>query len=308
MPTQRRLGMDHEHYDWSPIIKRGALKWPNNARVAICVIVNLDHVEWIAPEGSYQPAVPPGGLGRRTFPEYAMLSHREYGHRVGIFRVLDALEAHGIKPTVAMDALTAEHYPYLVDHCLKRGAEIIGHGISASQMITSKMSEHEEREYIRSSIEVLTRATGSAPVGWAGPEYGESARTPQLLAEAGIRYVCDWANDEQPYPMKTAVGELSALPIMWDLDDVNALWDRKVEFDRYSQLIKESFATLYDDGAQSGRLMVLNLHPWLIGQPYRIKSLDEALEDIMQREAVWAATGSEIVDWYQSNPPSIATS
>ena len=117
---------------------------------------------------------------------------------MGIFRVLDSLERHGIKPTVAMDAVTAEHYPYLVDHCLRRGCEIIGHGISASRMITSRMSAEDEREYIHSSIEALTRATGSAPAGWLGPEYGESARTPQLLAEAGIRYVCDWANDEQP--------------------------------------------------------------------------------------------------------------
>ena len=308
MPAERRLGMDHAHYDWSPIIDRGVLRWPDSARVAICVIVNLDHVEWVAPQGSYEPAAPPGGLGRRTFPEYAMLSHREYGHRVGIFRVLDSLERHGIKPTIAMDAVTAEHYPYLVDHCLKRGCEIIGHGISASRMITSRMSEEDEREYIHSSIEALTRATGSAPAGWLGPEYGESARTPQLLAEAGIRYVCDWANDEQPYLMKTAVGDLSALPIMWDLDDVNALWDRKVEFDRYSRLIKESFATLYDDGEQSGRLMVLNLHPWLIGQPYRIKYLEEALEHVMQREAVWAATGSEIVEWFRNNPPAGPTS
>lgn len=304
MPAERRFGMDHEHYEWSPIVKRGRLRWPNDARVALCVIVNLDRVEWIAPEGSFEPAVPSGGLGRRTFPEYALLSSREYGHRVGIFRVLDSLERHGIKPTVAMDALTAEHYPYLVEHCLKRGCEIIGHGISASQVITSNMSEQEEREYIRSSIDALTRATGSAPLGWLGPEYGESARTPQLLAEAGIRYVCDWANDEQPYLMTTTTGELSALPIMWDLDDVNALWDRRVDIDRYSELIKESFATMYDDAAQSGRLMVLNLHPWLIGQPYRIGYLDAALNDIMGRDAVWAASGSEIVDWYRSNPPA----
>ena len=97
------------------------------------------------------------------------------------------------------------------------------------------------------------------------------------------------------------------MPIMWELDDVNAIWIRNVEFDRYSQLIKESFATIYDEGVQSGRLMVLNLHPWLIGQPYRINSLAEALEDIMKQEGVWAATGSEIVDWYQSNPPAMTT-
>ena len=303
MPAERRFGMDHEHYDWSPLSKRGVLRWPENARLALCVIVNLEHLEWETPAGSYRSPTLSGGVTPRPFPDYAMLSHREYGHRVGIFRVLDVLEKHGVKPTIAMDSLTAENYPYLVSHCQRRGSEIIGHGISVSRMITSNMSEQEEREYIRASVESLKRATGSAPAGWLGPEYGESSRTPQLLAEAGIRYVCDWANDEQPYPLKTPQGELCALPIMLELDDVNALWDRRVDMDRYGQLLKESFDTLYRDGAQNGRLLVLNLHPWLIGQPFRIGSLDDALGYIMRRQGVWAATGSQIIDWYRSNPP-----
>ena len=303
MPTERKYGMDHPHYAWSPIVDRPALRWPNDARMALCVILNLDHVEWVAPEGSYGPSVPAGGLGRITFPEYAQLSHREYGHRVGIFRVLDVLERHGIRPTIAMDALTAEHYPYLIRHCLGRGCEIIGHGISASRMITSNMSEQEEREYIRTSMDALSLATGAAPVGWLGPEYGESARTPQLLADAGIRYVCDWTNDEQPYPMTTSGGNLTALPIMWELDDVIAMWDRKIPFYTYAKSIKDSFVTMHEDAAESGRLMVLNLHPWLIGQPYRIGSRDDALGEVMKMDGVWAASGSEITDWFNANRP-----
>jgi len=165
----------------------------------------------------------------RPFPDYARLSHREYGHRVGIFRVLDVLKRHGIKATVALDAMTAENYPYLVRHLLGWGCEIIGHGVSVSRMINSGMSQEQEREYISESLKALTTATGSAPQGWLGPEYGESARTPQLLAEAGISYVCDWANDEQPYPLNVPQGEILALPIMLELDDVNAMADRKVD-------------------------------------------------------------------------------
>jgi peptidoglycan/xylan/chitin deacetylase (PgdA/CDA1 family) len=171
-------------------------------------------------------------------------------------------------------------------------------------MITGQMSEPEERQYIQTSVEVLRRATGVAPVGWLGPEYGESARTPQLLAQAGIRYVCDWTNDEQPYAMKTPHGELFALPIMLELDDINALWDRRVTIDRYARLLKESFATLYRDGARNGRVLVLNLHPWLIGQPFRIGYLDDALGDMMRRQRVWAATGAAIIDWYRNHPPA----
>ncbi len=302
MPAERRYGMDHSHHQWSPISTRGILRWPDNARVALCVIVTLEHTEWDPPEGSFSADVA-GGLGARPFPDYARYSHRNYGHRVGIFRVLDVLQRHGIKPTVAMDLQTAENYPYLVRHCLDRGCEIIGHGISASQMISGNMPEGEESEYIQASIEALRRATGKAPSGWMGPHYGESARTPDLLAQAGISYVCDWANDEQPYPMKEAPGELFALPSMLELDDIHALWTRRVTVDRYALLLKEGFDTMYRDGAQNGRLLVLNFHPWLVGQPFRIGYIDDALAHMVKNQGVWAATGSEIIDWYRGNAP-----
>ena len=196
MPAERRFGMDHAHYDWSPIATRGVLRWPEQARVALCVVVNLEHTEWLPPADSFRPVLT-GGVAPRPYPDYALLTHREYGHRVGVFRVLDVLEKYGITPTVAMDALTAAHYPYLVRHCLQRGCEIIGHGIGV-RVINSTMSEQQEQAYIQQALETLQRATGTVPAGWLGPEYGESARTPQLLAQAGIRYVCDWATDEQP--------------------------------------------------------------------------------------------------------------
>ncbi|MCH7712310.1 MAG: polysaccharide deacetylase family protein [Chloroflexi bacterium] len=304
MPGQRRYGMDHEHYDWSPISTRGILRWPNDSRVALCVIVSLDKMEWIPPEGSYQAGNLAGGSAVRPFPDYTRMSHREYGHRVGIFRVLDVLEKHGITPTVAMDALTAQNYPYLVQHCLDRGCEIIGHGISVSRMITSNMSEDDEKGYISQSIAALKQATGAAPRGWMGPEYGESYRTPQLLAEAGIKYVCDWANDEQPYPMKSPTGEITALPVMWELDDVGAMANRKVTVHRYCDLLKESFDRLYQDGAVNGRLLGLSLHPWLTGQPFRIGYLDDALGYMTGHSQVWPASGEAIIDWFRQNPPA----
>jgi peptidoglycan/xylan/chitin deacetylase (PgdA/CDA1 family) len=294
MPAERRYGLDHPHHRWSPVVGREALRWPNKARVALCVIVNLEHLEWTPPQGSVQPA----SLYDRPLPDYRNFSHREYGHRVGIFRVLDALEASGIRATVAMDALTAQNYPYLVNHCLGRGSEVIGHGISVSRMITSRMGEEEERGYIEESLKALEDATGKRPQGWLGPEYGESERTPGLLAEAGVRYVCDWANDEQPYAMTTDSGELYSLPIMLELDDIQALWYRKVPAARYGAMLQEAFDVIYDDAASSGRLLVLNLHPWLIGQPHRIAYLEKALESMMDRQGVWAATGSEIINWY----------
>ena len=304
MAVQLHYGMDHEHYDWSPFNQqRKVLRWPQNARVALAVIVNLEHMEWQPPEGTYQNPVLSGGYGASPFPDVTRWSHREYGHRVGIFRLLDLLDKHGIKATVAMDLLTAQNYPYLVRHCLQRGCEIIGHGISVSRLITSNMSESEERDYITSAVGGMAEATGAAPRGWLGPEYGESSRTPGLLAQAGIRYVCDWTNDEQPFPMKTPEGELLALPVMLPLDDVNALWDRRVTIGKYVEMIKESFDTIYAEGAANGRLMVLNFRPWLMGQPFRVRYLAGAVEYMMGHQGVWAATGSEIIDWYRANPP-----
>ena len=303
MPAQRRFGMDHEHYDWSPLSTRGALRWPDGARVAVCVIVSLDHMEWEPPPGSFQAGNLAGGTAIRPFPDYTRMSHREYGHRVGIFRVLDALEKAGIPATVAMDALSAENYPYLVRHCLDRGCEIIAHGQSVSRMITNNMTEQEEQAYIQESVRAITRATGTHPQGWLGPEYGESERTPQLLAQEGITYLCDWANDEQPYPIKSPSGEIFALPILWELDDVGAISLRKVPVQRYGQMLNESFDQLYQDGSDNGRVLVLHLHPWLIGQPFRIRYLEEALDHMMRRQGVWGASGKEIVDWRRNNPP-----
>lgn len=298
MPAERRYGMDHPHYPWSPMHSRDRLAWPGQARVALCVIVSLEHTEWMPPEGSVQAAPHAAGMIGRPYPDYARLTHREYGHRVGIFRLLEVLEKHGIAPTIAIDALTAEHYPYLVAHCRQRGCEFIAHGVAATRLVSSGMSAPEEQRYLQTALDTIGDATGERPIGWLGPEYGESERTPSLLAQAGVRYVCDWVNDEQPYRMTTPEGELFALPIMLELDDVHALWERRVRTPRYGQLLQEGFARLYTDGAQNGRLLVIHVHPWLMGQPFRIRYLDEALGAMVRRQGVWAARGREIIDWY----------
>jgi allantoinase len=304
MPPDRRPGMDHDHYDWSPIATRQTLRWPGDARVALCVIVNLEHMEWRAPPGSFQPPGLYSHLAmQRPLAEFWTVSHREYGHRVGIFRILDVLRRHGIPATIAIDAMTARHYGYLVKHCVAAGCEMIAHGIAVTRMITSRMGEAEERDYIRDAVDAVGAATGRTPIGWHGPEYGQSARTPTLLAEAGLRYVCDWANDEQPYRLKTE-RELYALPIMIELDDVFALRDRKFRVDEYTAQITEAFDTIYREAANTGKTFVLNLHPWLTGQPFRIGFLDAALAHIAGRPGVWKATGSQIIEAYRQRLPT----
>lgn len=305
MPAERTPGMDHPHYAWSPLPSRPALRWPGGEPLAVGAMVLLEHYEWSPPEGSYSLRSASGGLIKLPEPDYLRLTHREYGHRVGIFRLLDALEAHGIPPTVAVDELTAVHYPWLVDHCVGRGAELVAHGVAASRLITSRMSEDEEIDTIARSIEAVTRATGAAPAGWFGPEGVESTRTPALLAAAGIRYVCDWPNDEQPYAMTVPQGELTALPLYLEADDEQALWTRRMRLDDWHDLVVESAERLWADGggaggAAAGRLLMLTLRPWLTGQPFRMPTLERILSGIDALGPVWKASGSQIVEGFKA--------
>jgi hypothetical protein len=166
-------------------------------------------------------------------------------------------------------------------------------------MITSRMSESEERAYIAESIEAVHAATGTMPRGWLGAEYGESQRTPELLAEASLGYTCDWVNDEQPFRMNPPQ-PFYALPAMLELDDAFALRDRRFRVDEYAAHLKEAFDTVHRDSAASGRALVITLHPWLMGQPFRIGFLDEALAHMMKRGAVWPASAGEIIEAYRA--------
>jgi allantoinase len=302
MATQFKYGMDQEYWDWSPIVKRPRLQWPNGARLAVCLLVDLGHYDWKPPAGAFDPPTHTPPHSFNPYPDYVTVTHREYGHRVGIFRMMEVLDRYKVKATVPMDAHTADHYPILVEECQSRGWEIIGHGVTQRQAITSLMSEKEERYYIQQSIDALKRATGTSPAGWLGPEHSQSARTPKILAEMGIRYCCDFPNDEQPYRVHTPSGELYALPCMIEIGDTIGHYNRKVALPRWVQMVKETVDVMHADAEDTGLLLAFRLHPWCTGQAYRIKYLEEIVAHIAGREKVWIATGSEIIDWYRTQP------
>ena len=233
-PAQHQHGMDHPYYEWSPLPSRGRFEWPNRSPLAIGAAVILEHVEWAPPPDAYSLRRRSGGLARLPAPDYPHLTIREYGHRVGIFRLLDLLERHGIATTVAVDALTAEHYGWLAAHLVGRGCEIAGRGIAATRLVTSKNSEADERDAIARSIDAIESATGARPTTWFSAEGVESFRTPALLAEAGIDTVLDWPNDEQPVLMTTdgvlagvskpeGTAPMVSLPLFLEADDEFAL-------------------------------------------------------------------------------------
>jgi peptidoglycan/xylan/chitin deacetylase (PgdA/CDA1 family) len=304
--------MDQDLYPWSPIVSRPPLRWPDNARVALAVIVNLEHWDWEVPAGTPVAVSPMGGPeglwtgNQPQFPDIGGWGNHEYGNRVGIFRILGLFDKHGITPTLALDRTVAEHYPTLVEEGRKRGAEFIAHGLSRRRLIHTGMTEDEERAYIRASIDAVEQATGKRPIGWSGPDFQETPNTPHLLAEEGIRYVCDWGNDEQPYRMTPRNGELYSLGVNAYLDDNYIHLHGRRTIDETSLLWREWFDGLYADGAATGRMMVLHLHPWIMGQPWRIRHLDEVLGHICARKGVWKATGAEIVEWFARVTPTPA--
>jgi allantoinase len=300
MPANRQPGMDHPHYAWSPLPFRPALRWPDGARVAVCVVVNLEHYDFERVPGSFCPTSVPGSRGRGPTPDVATYSLRDYGNRVGVFRVLKVLDKYRVPATAAIDVATAQNFPFIVQECKARGWEFAGHGHSVTQMITSNMTEDAEREHIRTALDAVAKSTGTEIVGWFGPEYGESARTPAILAELGVKYLLDWPNDEQPYLMTVPNGKLVSLPVLVELDDAYAHWHRRVTIWRWQRMVEDAFDQLYDDGATSGRVLVLSLHPWLIGQPHRIKSLDDALAHISAQPGVWMANARQIADYFSN--------
>jgi peptidoglycan/xylan/chitin deacetylase (PgdA/CDA1 family) len=292
-PPPLKAGMDNPWYDYIPFPKRSRLAWPKNARVAFCVTLHLEYYELLPADGAIRDSRFVGEFGNYT-PDYRTWTQREYGNRTGIFRVFDVLDRYQIKAGVATNAMAAERYPFLIEQCARRGYEFIAHGTSANRMLSSKMSEAEEKAEIDGAIAAIEKATGKKPTGWMGQEYGESERTPQLLADAGLDYVLDWPNDDQPYPMKVGKPFVS-MPNQPEWDDVQQLWLRRINTPRYPEIVADAFEVLHQEG---GQVFNLSVHPWLMGMAHRIKYLDEALRRIERFGNIWQATPGEIAAYY----------
>ncbi|MGB3071048.1 MAG: polysaccharide deacetylase family protein [Ottowia sp.] len=297
----RRYGMDHERYEWSMLPQRPPVAWPQQARVALWVVPAL---EWFPLDMKGQPFKPPGAM-QTAYPDFRHYTLRDYGNRVGIFRIMQALERHGIPASVAMNAAVAVRYPALVQACVKRGWEVIANGLDMDHLHHGGLAEADERALIQQSIEILQQASGQKIRGWLSPAKSESWHTPDLLREAGVEYACDWVNDDMPYPMNTRGGTLYAMPHPIDIDDATILVQNHHTEDDFRDQLIDQFDLLYREARPGdGRVMAISLHPWVIGQPYRIRALEEALAHIMRHQGVWAATGGEILDAWKSAQPT----
>jgi peptidoglycan/xylan/chitin deacetylase (PgdA/CDA1 family) len=287
----RHPGMDHTHHAYRTLTQAPRFVWPDGARIAFTVTLLLDYWEVNPPaDASRDPRVvsPLGNF----FPDWLTWSQREYGARVGIFRVLDVLDQFGVVPSVALGAAAAKRYPELVDELLRRNACFLAHGSFATQRLTSRMSEEAERAVIAASREAVRMAAGAAPLGWCGQDFNESDHTPALLAEAGFAYTTDWANDDRPYLLGPYHGHsLIALPPQPEWNDLECMWLRHVPPPIWANSIAEGFAYLHDEG---GAVFNLTLHPWIAGQAHRIRWLREALAQVLGRGSIWRTTTDEV--------------
>jgi allantoinase len=287
-------------FESSPIVKRSPVRWPDGARLAFGIVVSIEQYEMAQGPGAFIPATLPGGMGRGPYPDFRSYSLREYGNRIGVFRLMETLDRHGLRATAAIDAAVATQKPVILRECMKRNWEIAAHGNAVTQMITAKLDAAQEREQVAAALGAIERACGKRPAGWHGPEYGESARTPEVLAELGVKYVLDWPNDELPYLMHTPSGPLVSVPMLVDFDDVFAHWYRKMSMARWQKSVADALDWMIADGEKQPRMLILNLHPWLTGQPWRISYLDAVLADLKRRKGVWSATAGEIADCWRT--------
>lgn len=291
--AHRRYGMDHDRYDWSMLPRRKPVSWPGGARIALWVVPAL---EWFPLDMKGKPFKPPGALVT-SYPDLRHYTLRDYGNRVGIFRVMEALDRFGIRASVAVNAAVAVRYPSLVNACVARGWEVIGNGLDMDHLHYQGLPKEEERKLVEESLAILRRVSGQKVRGWLSPARSESFSTLDLAVAAGIDYVCDWVNDDMPYAMRTESRAIHSLPLSNDIDDYTILVQNRHSEDAYAQQVRDQFDVLYKESeTQGGRVMALSLHPWVIGQPYRIGSFEEALKHIMGHQGVWAATGSELLD------------
>ena len=284
-----------DRVDYSPIIDRPIIKWPDDARVALWISPNVEHYEYMPDDDSARTPWP-----RTPFPDVQQYSYRDYGNRVGFWRMLESLDKYNIRCCVSLNMAVLEHFPEIGQAMVQRDYDYMSHGIYNTRYLYT-YTEDQEREFYRDTIDTLKLHTGKQLKGMLGPAISGTERTPDLMAEAGLIYHTDWMHDDQPVPIKVKSGKLVSVPYSIELNDSSLLRDNHYEGDYFARICKAQFDQLYKEGAESGRVMCIALHPFLIGQPHRIKYLDDILSHIMSHDGVWQTTADDIADYYNGN-------
>jgi len=290
------------HYDYVPIVDRGRLTWPDEKRVALVFTFNLE--TWDMTKDSDEPyyaggpPILPDTLPAHTadFPNYCW---REYGQRVGIWRLYDLFDECGVAASCTTNAVTFERRAPMVQACLERGWELLAHNYEQGELLTNYAHQPDvEREVIERSIEMYEKHTGKRPQGWLSSSLRGTLNTCSILVEQGFKFYCDLMNDDQPYLVQTDNGTIVSTPYSNEINDFTLLTRRGHTTDEFRDILIEELNVLYAEGKHQARIMNVGLHPHVTGRAYRIRAIREFIEHAKSLPGVWWATRTEIADWY----------
>ena len=282
-----------ERLDYSAIAGRKKLALPGGARLAVWVIVNVE--EWDPTETMPRTVLTPpaGGAPMPDIPNWAW---HEYGNRVGFWRMLDLFDDLRIPAVLAINGSAIARYAPIVRAARERSWEFIGHGFSQKNM--QKVAD--ERVDIQKTTAAIQSFTGRRPRGWLGPGLTETWDTPDILADEGYEYVCDWVLDDQPVPVRTKSGSLVSVPYTQECNDVAMMLIQHHSASEYRDRAVDQFDQLYADAHNSARIMALVVHPYIMGAPHRLRHFSDALAYMTSRPGALFWTGEQILDWYRA--------
>lgn len=289
----RKRGMDHDRYTYRILPRTKPVQWPGGARVALWVAVHVGHFPMDMP---LKPFTAPGGM-ERPYPSFWDFTQRDYGNRIGVYRMMQALGARGVKGTALISAQLAREYPALMDDIEAAGWEPACAGLDMGHLHHGGVPLADERAWVEEATALLRGRFGTALRGWHSPAHSESHHTPDLVAAAGYAWTSGWLNDDMPYDFATRAGGLTAMPLPQDLADQRMLHQQNMATEDYVNAVLAAHAALDAEARAtgSGRVLTLSVTPWLMGQPHRIRAFGAMLDAILARGSVWSATGSEIM-------------
>ena len=281
-------------FAFSAIIDRPRLVWPDKAHVALVVVPNIEFFPL--------DIRVPGGMP--AIPDVSAWGRRDYGNRVGVFRMMDAMARLGIRGTVALNSMVCDFCPRVVERCLELDWELMGHGETNAIRLSDLKSEEDAAACIRRTLDRIEEFSGRRPVGWLGPGRQQTWSTLDVLVREGVRYTFDWDNDDQPVAMAVDGRTIVSMPYGAGVSDLQAFNQQHFAAADFERMIRDAFDVLYREARESGsgRIVGISLHPFIVGVPHRIAALERGLAYICGHQGVWRATGSEITDWFLARP------
>jgi len=291
-------------YPYVPIHKRHPLRFPDGKRVALILTINLETWDLVKsykePYYAGGPAILPDLLPGDV-PDFPNYSWREYGQRVGLWRMFETIDQYEIKPSCTVNAVTCERRFEMVEAALSRDCEIIAHNLEQGELLTKFAHDKDaERKVITQTLSTFEKHIGRKSKGWLSSSLRGTTNTAELLVEQGCEFYCDLMNDDQPYLIKTNQGAIVSVPYSNEINDFTLVVRRGHTADDVAAILKEELSILYEEGSQTGRIMNVGLHPHVSGRAYRQRTLHQFLQFARSLEDVWWTTREELAAWYRT--------